>query len=79
MILPIVYINSWPGVGKHTIAKELEKQMGGKLRVVRNHLHIDLAGAIVPRGSTDYLGLRSELRSVLFRTLATSYDTYDYM
>ena len=31
---PIIYINSWPGVGKHTIAKELEKQMNGKARVV---------------------------------------------
>ena len=31
---PMIYINSWPGVGKHTIAKELDKQMGGKVRVV---------------------------------------------
>ncbi len=31
---PIIYINSWPGVGKHTIAKELEKQMDGRARVV---------------------------------------------
>lgn len=31
---PIIYINSWPGVGKHTIAKELERQMEGKGRVV---------------------------------------------
>lgn len=31
---PIIYINSWPGVGKHTIAKELERRMEGKGRVV---------------------------------------------
>ena len=34
MAHPIIYINSWPGVGKHTIAKELEKQLNGKARVV---------------------------------------------
>lgn len=76
---PIIYINSWPGVGKHTIAKELERQMEGKGRVVRNHLHIDLAGAILPRTSPDYLELRRQLRSALFNTLAASQDTFGYI
>ena len=31
---PIIHINGWPGVGKHTIAKELQKQMGDRGRVV---------------------------------------------
>ena len=31
---PILLINSWPGVGKHTIAKELEKLIHGKARLV---------------------------------------------
>lgn len=34
MALPIIYINSWPGAGKYTVARELEKQMDGKVRVV---------------------------------------------
>lgn len=100
MISPIIYINSWPGVGKHTIAKETEKQMNGKARVVspllalindpsfvnlptkcllsqvHNHLHIDLAGAILPRSSSDYLQLRRQLRSTLFNALATCPDTF---
>lgn len=76
--LPIIYINSWPGVGKHTIAKEIEMQMKGKARVVRNHLHIDFASAILPRTSRDYLELRHELRSALFNTLAVSEDTFEY-
>lgn len=45
---------------------------------VRNHLHIDLAGAILPRTSPDYLELRRKLRSALFDTLAASQDTFGY-
>ncbi|KAK4694239.1 hypothetical protein P7C71_g3310, partial [Lecanoromycetidae sp. Uapishka_2] len=74
---PIIYINSWPGVGKHTIAKTLETLMKGRARVVHNHLHIDLAGAILPRSSQDYPALRHALRQLLFKTLTTSSDTYD--
>ena len=32
---PIIYINSWPGVGKHTIAKQLGMLLGDDARVVR--------------------------------------------
>lgn len=32
---PVIYINSWPGVGKHTIAKQLGLLLGGDARVVR--------------------------------------------
>jgi len=31
---PIIHINGWPGVSKHTIANELQKQMGDRGRVV---------------------------------------------
>jgi tRNA uridine 5-carbamoylmethylation protein Kti12 len=34
MPAPFIYINSWPGVGKHTISKELEKLFDGKVRLV---------------------------------------------
>lgn len=46
---------------------------------VRNHLHIDLAGAILPRTSPDYLDLRHQLRAALFNSLATSPDTFGFM
>ncbi|KAL9100104.1 MAG: hypothetical protein Q9163_004479 [Psora crenata] len=75
---PIIYINSWPGVGKHTIAEMIKKQMEGKIRVVHNHHHIDLAGSILPRSSADYLQLRKRLRAVLFDTLATCYETFEH-
>lgn len=95
---PIIYINSWPGAGKHTIAKALAQLFGDGARVVRstispgnyrpltnsppenqvhNHLHIDLADAILPRSSPDYQALRHQLRSALFRTLVNSPDTHD--
>jgi hypothetical protein len=38
---PFLYFNSWPGSGKHTIAKEIEKQLGGKARIVSLSIHLD--------------------------------------
>ena len=45
---PIIYINSWPGVGKHTIAKQLGMLLGDDARVVRlpilsNQTHLSKA------------------------------------
>ena len=34
MVHPIIYINSWPGVGKHTIAIALKRRLGDKACVV---------------------------------------------
>ncbi|KAI1003524.1 hypothetical protein K3495_g4683 [Podosphaera aphanis] len=76
---PFIYINGWPGSGKHTTAKALERHLAGKARVVHNHLHIDLAGAIVPRTSPEYYHLRQRLRDVYFQTLAAASETFDYI
>ncbi|CAD6501636.1 BgTH12-01886 [Blumeria graminis f. sp. triticale] len=76
---PFIYINGWPGSGKHTTAKALERHLGEKARVVHNHLHIDLAGAILPRTSPEYYPLRQQLREVFFQTLAAASETFDYI
>lgn len=76
---PFIYINGWPGSGKHTTAKALEQRLLGKARVVHNHLHIDLAGAILPRTSPGYYELRQQLRDVFFQTLAAASETFEYI
>ncbi|KAL8719367.1 MAG: hypothetical protein Q9225_003624 [Loekoesia sp. 1 TL-2023] len=64
---PLIYINSWPGVGKHTIAQALATELGPNARVIHNHLHIDLAEAVLPRSeSGDYQDLRRGLRGVIY-------------
>jgi len=42
---------------------------------IHNHLHIDLAGALLDRSHPGYQTLRRHLRSVLFDTLAVDPDT----
>lgn len=76
---PFIYINGWPGSGKHTTAKALEQELRGRARVVHNHLHIDLAGAILPRTSPEYYQLRQQLREVFFKTLAAASETFEYI
>ncbi|KAL8938577.1 MAG: hypothetical protein Q9211_003144 [Gyalolechia sp. 1 TL-2023] len=73
---PFIYINSWLGVGKHTIARALATQLGPNVRIVHNHLHIDLAEAILPRSSADYEDLRRGLREVTLRTLIEIAEEY---
>jgi hypothetical protein len=34
---PFIYINSWPGVGKHMIAKSLASQLGDQVQLVCIH------------------------------------------
>ncbi|KAL8839488.1 MAG: hypothetical protein Q9170_001711 [Blastenia crenularia] len=81
MTQPLIYINSWPGVGKHTIAQALAVLLGPNTRVIQihNHLHIDLAEAILPRTSADYQDLRLGLREVFLRALIESKDTWDHI
>ncbi|KAH6674744.1 hypothetical protein B0J14DRAFT_652928 [Halenospora varia] len=78
MPAPFIYINSWPGVGKHTIAKEIIKLLGERARIIHNHQHIDLAGAVLPRSSPHYQDLRFSLRQVLFDSLAKAEDTFEF-
>ncbi|KAH6723604.1 hypothetical protein BKA61DRAFT_686227 [Leptodontidium sp. MPI-SDFR-AT-0119] len=76
---PYIYINSWPGIGKHTIAKALEVQLCGVGRIVHNHQHIDLVGALLPRSSLQYQQARRDVRAVIFNSLATLPDTFNYI
>ncbi|KAG4429890.1 hypothetical protein IFR05_014634 [Cadophora sp. M221] len=76
---PYIYINSWHGTGKHTIAKALESQLHGVARIVHNHQHIDLVGALLPRSSAQYQQARRDVRAVIFNSLATLPDTFNYI
>ena len=46
---------------------------------VDNHLHIDLAGAVLPRTSSSYQRIRRDLRAVVFKALAECTDTFEHM
>ena len=65
---PWIYINGYPGVGKHTVALALERTLRQRgfrhpVRVYHTHLLIDPIGAIVDRDAPEYGTLRSELVS----------------
>lgn len=47
MALPITYIDSQPGVGKYTIAREFEKKMKGEVRVISLIYFYWVGGGIV--------------------------------
>ena len=66
---PIIHINSWPGAGKRTIAKELVQLVGGRL--LDNHLILDPATALFPRGTPEAAALREAVRKVLFDAALT--------
>ncbi|KAH9212054.1 hypothetical protein DL95DRAFT_464289 [Leptodontidium sp. 2 PMI_412] len=68
-----------PRIGKHTIAKALEEQLCGVGRIVHNHQHIDLVGALLPRSSLQYQQARRDVRAVIFNSLATLPDTFKYI
>lgn len=71
-------INSFPGVGKLTVARELVNLLGGysKARLVDNHLLIDPAAAVLPRSAAHYQQLRKDLRSAIFDALIVSPDSF---
>ena len=45
-------------------------------RQIHNHMHIDLAGTVLPRTSENYLPLRHALLSAIFTTLITAPDSW---
>ncbi|KAK1766698.1 hypothetical protein QBC33DRAFT_83827 [Phialemonium atrogriseum] len=49
-MLQYIYINGYPGVGKLTVAKELEKLIPGS-KIYHNHLLIDPVAPLVERTS----------------------------
>lgn len=66
-----VYINGYPGIGKLTIAKELEKLVPNS-KVYHNHLLIDLIAPLVDRDSPHYQDIRTSFRRYVLKTIATS-------
>lgn len=57
-----LYINGFPGVGKLTVAKELQKLVPNS-KVYHNHLFIDPIAAVVDRSSPHYNAMRSVILS----------------
>jgi hypothetical protein len=52
MPLSIVYLNSWPGVGEHTVAKEVEKQMRGTVPVSVSLLYFEASSTEMTPGKS---------------------------
>lgn len=61
---PFIYINGFPGVGKLTIARELQKLLP-KAELIDNHQLIDPVAAIFERTDPEYQPARKELVSFL--------------
>lgn len=70
-MLPYIYINGYPGIGKLTIAKELEKLVPNS-KVYHNHLFIDPIAPLVDRDSPHYQDIRTSFRRHILNTIATS-------
>ncbi|KAJ4160860.1 hypothetical protein BFJ70_g13232 [Fusarium oxysporum] len=66
-----VYINGFPGIGKLTIAKELQQLLPDS-KVYHNHLVIDPIDALVERLSPGYHEMRTGLRRYVLNEIATS-------
>lgn len=60
----IVHINSYPGVGKLTIARELVELIGGRL--LDNHTIYNVALALTERKSDEYFRALRAVRKVAF-------------
>ncbi|EXK32746.1 hypothetical protein FOMG_11604 [Fusarium oxysporum f. sp. melonis 26406] len=71
-----VYINGLPGIGKLTIAKELQQLLPDS-KVYHNHLLIDPIDALVERSSTGYHEMRAGLRRYILNEIAMSEYTKD--
>jgi adenylate kinase len=73
---PCIYINGFPGVGKLTVAKELQRLLPHS-KIFHNHLTIDPVAAILDRTSPEYDTMRTELRQYLLDKIATSESNRD--
>lgn len=66
-----IYINGYPGVGKFTVARELQRILPNS-KVYHNHLFIDPIAALVDRSSPEYNTIRTNYRRHLLNLIATS-------
>ncbi|KAK2134378.1 hypothetical protein NOF04DRAFT_1168998 [Fusarium oxysporum II5] len=69
-MLCFIYISGFPGIGKLTIAKELQQLLPDS-KVYHNHLLIDPIDALVERSSPGYHGIRTGLRRYVLNEIAT--------
>lgn len=74
-------INSFPGIGKLTIARALFTLLGGEhpARLVDNHLLIDPASAALPRTSPNYQPLRKAIRTAVLNAITLDQDSHKYI
>lgn len=64
----LIHINGFPGVGKLTVARELEKLTGGRL--IDNHAIINLAYLATEHGTPEFFDLHKNLTIALYKTLS---------
>ncbi len=76
-VRPLVWINAFPGTGKHTVAKELVTLFGpsDKVRLVHNHSLIDPVEARFSRSHPDYQKERRRVRQTAFAELVVDPST----
>lgn len=67
---PWIYINGYPGVGKLTIAKELQKLIPDS-KIIHNHLVIELCLNAFERASPEYEDLRKAVRREVLNAIST--------
>ncbi len=74
---PLVWINAFPGTGKHTTAKELVKLFGSgdDVQLVHNHSLIDPVEAQFSRSHPDYQKERRRVRQTAFTDLVVDPST----
>ena len=66
----LIHINGFPGVGKLTVARELEKLTAGRL--IGNHAIINLAYLATDHGTPEYFNLHKNLTVALYDSLTRS-------
>ncbi|KAE9381977.1 hypothetical protein N431DRAFT_440779 [Stipitochalara longipes BDJ] len=79
----ILLLNSFPGVGKLTIARNIRDLLsqattgpvtGPQIRLLDNHIIIDLVSAIEPKRNADHHRLRKACRDLAFSALQLPLD-----
>jgi thymidylate kinase len=68
----IIHLNSWPGVGKFTVAKILAQKLNARL--IDNHAVIDIVTACCDRGVPDYFIMIQEVCDLVFKRMSNELD-----
>jgi len=66
----LIFLHGMPGVGKLTVARQLENLTGFKL--FHNHLTVDLVGTVFPFGSQPFVELREKIWLEVFSQAAAA-------